>query len=172
MPAKAASSLAPPIKTLSPASLAPTVKAASSLAPPIKTLSPASLAPTVKAASSLAPSMKTPSPVGARLAREGGLKPCTAHEDAFAGKPGSYGEGGLKPCTAHEDAFAGKPGSYGGSAFPTIQRYASPTRICLRALRVRRIDSISAAQLRPTIKPCHSPLGPLGGPNQSVRPRA
>ncbi|WP_338922381.1 hypothetical protein V0M98_08800 [Pseudomonas silesiensis] len=66
-----------------------------------------------KAASSLAPSMKTPSPVGARLAREGGLKPCTVHENAFAGKPGSYGEGGLEPCTVHENAFAGKSGSYG-----------------------------------------------------------
>ncbi|VVM74413.1 hypothetical protein [Pseudomonas fluorescens] len=68
-----------------------------------------------KAVLSLAPPMKTPSP--ASLAYGGGsLKPCTAHEDAFAGKPGSYGEGGLEPCTAHEDAFAGKPGSYGGGA--------------------------------------------------------
>jgi len=31
------------------------------------------------------------------LASESGLKPYTAHEDAFAGKPGSYGEGGFKP---------------------------------------------------------------------------
>ena len=29
-------------------------------------------------------------------------------------------EGGLKPCTAHEDAFAGKPGSYGIQRFSTV----------------------------------------------------
>ncbi|WP_150744010.1 hypothetical protein [Pseudomonas fluorescens] len=52
--------------------------------------------------------------VGSPHRSEGGLKACTAHEDAFAGKPGSYGEGGLKACTAHEDAFASKPAPTGG----------------------------------------------------------
>ncbi|VVO38298.1 hypothetical protein PS833_05567 [Pseudomonas fluorescens] len=45
--------------------------------------------------------LRTPSP--ASLAPTG----IGALEDAFAGKPGSYGDGAL------EDAFAGKPGSYG-----------------------------------------------------------
>ncbi|MGE8064847.1 hypothetical protein [Pseudomonas sp. NPDC089569] len=35
--------------------------------------------------------LKTLSPVGARLAGEGDLTSCTASENAFAGKPGSYG---------------------------------------------------------------------------------
>ncbi len=45
-------------------------------------------------------------------------------------------------------------------------------RMRLRALRVRRIDSISAAQLRPTIKPSHKPPGPRGTTNHSVRAQA
>ncbi|VVQ12277.1 hypothetical protein PS928_03856 [Pseudomonas fluorescens] len=110
-------------------------KAALSLAPTMKTPSPASRAPTGDwCHSPILCSLK----INCRswLASEGGLESCGGHEDAFAGKPGSYrglvwftdfvftenpcrswlaSEGGLESCGGHEDAFAGKPGSYRGS---------------------------------------------------------
>ena len=94
----------------------------------------------------------------------------------IAGKPGSHrARGFLLGCATPQicgswlasdgdgecgSVIAGKPGSY------------RVMRMRRRALRVRRMESISAAQLRPTIRPCHSPLGPLGSPNQLVRPSA
>ncbi|MGE8064496.1 hypothetical protein [Pseudomonas sp. NPDC089569] len=40
---------------------------------------------------------------------------CGVFEDAFAGKPGSYGfKAVLRQCGVFEGAFAGKPGSYRG----------------------------------------------------------
>ncbi|VVQ12268.1 hypothetical protein PS928_03855 [Pseudomonas fluorescens] len=109
-------------------------KAALSLAAPTKTPSPASRAPTGDwCRSPILCSLK----INCRswLASEGGLESCGAHEDAFAGKPGSYrglvsfadfvftenpcrswlaSEGGLESCGGRDDAFAGKPGSYRG----------------------------------------------------------
>ncbi len=80
-------------------------------------------------------------------------------------------DAGATVCQANRgEAIAGKPGSHRNCAVPTIIYLLR--RICLFALRANRTPSISAAQVRPTIKPCHSPLGPLAGPNQSVSPSA
>ena len=95
------------------------------------------------------PSLASQAPTGAR----GCLLGC-ATPQICGSWPASDGDG---EC---DTVIAGKPGSY------------RVMRMRRRALRVRRMESISAAQLRPTIRPCHSPLGPLGSPNQSVRPSA
>lgn len=44
-------------------------------------------------------------------------------------------------------------------------------RMKRRALRARRMQSMIAAPVRPTTRPCHRPRGPVGSWNQSVRPR-
>ncbi len=44
-------------------------------------------------------------------------------------------------------------------------------RMKRRALRASRMQSMIAAPVRPTTRPCHRPRGPVGSWNQSVRPR-